>query len=152
MLRAAVLDSAATITHSELELLLTRLVNEDAPRAAHLARVLERGLTIEPIRRFARVWDLSSSEAAAVFGVSRQAYAKWLTSGVPGNRAIDVAAIDDATEMLLRYVKLERIPAVVRREADRLKGQSLLELAREHGAIALREAVRTTFDLRRVQP
>lgn len=152
MSRAAVMDTSAMLSHSDLELLLTRLVSEDAPRAAHLARVLERGLSVEPIRRFARVWDLSSSEAAAVFGVSRQAYAKWLSAGVPGNRATDVAAIDDATEMLLRYVKVERIPAVVRRAADRLKGLSLLELAREHGAVALRDAVRSTFDLRRVQP
>lgn len=152
MTRSALFEDFATITIGDLEAALTRLIGADAPRAARLAQVLERGLTLEPVKRFERVWDLSASEAAAVFGVSRQAYAKWFLAGVPANRAGDVAAIDEATQTLLRYVKVERIPAVVRREAAALKGQSLLTLARVQGAPAVRDAVRSTFDLRRVQP
>jgi hypothetical protein len=84
--------------------------------------------------------------------VSRQAFAKWQQSGPPADRAAAVAALEDATDLLERHVKRERIPAVVRRRSALTGEQSLLELAATGQHDAVLEAVRSMFDLRRVQP
>ncbi len=128
-----------------------RLLAKDEPAALALAQALERHLSAQPLARFERVWDLSSAQAAEIFGVSRQAYAKWHATGVPPARSADVADIDATTAALLAHVRLDVIPAVVRRAADSLGGDCLLGLARRDPR-ALRSAVASMFDLRRVQP
>jgi len=87
-----------------------------------------------------------------MFGVSRQAVSKWFGNGIPAERAETLADLDAATDLLARKVKRERIPAVVRRSAQRLAGASLLELAEEGRHREVLEAVREMFDLRRIQP
>jgi len=141
-----------TLATADLEGTAEALVAADAEVAARLAQYLERRLSVEPLDRFERVWQLSSSQAAAVFGVSRQAYAKWRGGSTPAERRVDVALADEATAVLLAHVKVDRIPAVVRRPADSLGGRSLLDVARSHDLVAVRDAVAATFDLRRVQP
>ena len=74
------------------------------------------------------VWQLSQAKAAALFGVSRQAFAKWLQRGVPADHAVAVADLKAATDLLERYLKRDRIPAVVRRPIPKLDGVSLLDL------------------------
>lgn len=49
-------------------------------------------------------------------------------------------------------VRPERIADVVRRPADQLGGRSLLDLAKEGRTDEVRQAIRTMFDLRRIQP
>ena len=61
------------------------------------------------------VWDLSQAAAARRFHVSRQAFAKWLRQGAPAERATAVADLAAATDLLVRHLKRDRIPAVVRR-------------------------------------
>ena len=128
------------------------LVAADADGAARLAQFLERHLSAEPLDRFERVWQLSSSQAAAVFGVSRQAYAKWRSGGTPADRRVDVQLADQATATLLAHVKVDRIPVVVRRPSAALGGRSLLDVARANDLQAVRDEVASLFDLRRVQP
>lgn len=137
---------------SALASLAERLVAVDVGPASELAQQLERRLSARPLERFERVWQLSSSQAAQVFGVSRQAYSKWHHDGVPADRRSDVQLVDDATQQLVDHVKVERIPAVVRRSADRLGGASLLGLAKERQLARLRDESVAMFDLRRVQP
>jgi len=136
-----------------------RAVAEDLIRRApsrHWLRALtdelDRKVRAEPLERLMTLWALSGAEAGRVFGVSRQAFAKWLENGVPAERAPAVADLAAATDLLDRHVRRERIPAVVRREAERLGGRSLYEMAcaGEHRAVLA--AVRTMFDLGRVQP
>ena len=83
------------------------------------------------------VGPLGGRAPAAIFGVSRQAVAKWRGSGVPDDRAVALADLAAATDVLERYVRRDRIPAVVRRPATLLGGRSLLELAEagEHEAV-----------------
>jgi hypothetical protein len=83
--------------------------------------------------------------------VSRQAYAKWRAKGVPADRQADVANLSAATSMLLTYVKVDRIPAVVRRPMSGLADENLIDMARRSPSAA-RSAVAGMFDLRRVQP
>lgn len=92
------------------------------------AAELDRHRAGSSLARTLSVWQLSQSEAARLFGVSRQAVSKWIEHGVPADRTELVADLAAATDLLVRYVKRERIPAVVRRPANALGGKSLLDL------------------------
>ncbi len=72
--------------------------------------------------------------------------------GAPAARAAAVADISAATDILDRYAKRERIPAVVRRAAPNLGDVSLLDLATQGQTRKVAESVASMFDLRRVQP
>jgi len=54
--------------------------------------------------------------------------------------------------MLLDRLEVDRIPAAVRRPSEMLEGLSLLELAQQQRFADLRDAVRSMFDIARVQP
>lgn len=113
---------------------------------------LDRRVRTQPLARLVALWDLSGAGAARLFGVSRQAFAKWLERGPPADRAAAVAALAAATDLLERYVKRENIPAVVRRTAPALGGRSLLQIAERGGVDEVLQNVQSMFDLRRVQP
>ena len=106
---------------------------------------LDRLRAVADLRRVLEAWALSQAEAARMFGVSRQAVAKWLATGVPPERAIPVANLAAATDLLVHYLRRDRIPAVVRRSSPSLGGRSLVELAAADTAAALR-ATRDMFD------
>ena len=99
-------------------------------------------------RSFARtlaVWALSQAEAARLFGVSRQAVGKWLRRGVPPERAGAASDLAAATDLLVRHLKRDRIPAVVRRPIPSLGGVSLLDLLAQGDTPALLAACRDMF-------
>lgn len=130
-------------------------LSEEAPNEGWLRALvddLDRRVRTAPLDRLLTLWGLSASEAARMFGVSRQALSKWRRSGPPSGRVPALAAIASATDLLDRYVRRERIPAVVRRPAPTLGGKSLYELACEGRHAEVQNAVATLFDLRRVQP
>lgn len=124
----------------------------DADWLRELVDALDRRVRTEPLRRLTTLWDLSNAAAARIFGVSRQAFSKWLATGPPADRIDDVTAVDDITTLLDRYVKRERIPAVVRRVSPRLGESSIVERLEAGDYEETAEAVRSMFDLRRVQP
>ena len=95
------------------------------------------------------VWQLSQAKAAALFGVSRQAFAKWLQRGVPADHAVAVADLKAATNLLEHYLKRDRIPAVVRRPVPKLDGASLLDLLGRGDTTRLLSACRQMFDFER---
>lgn len=95
------------------------------------------------------LWQLSQAKAAALFGVSRQAFAKWLQRGVPADHAVAVADLKAATDLLERYLKRDRIPAVVRRPVPKLDGVSLLDLFGRGDTKRLLSACREMFDFER---
>jgi hypothetical protein len=133
----------------EAERLIAAAPDLDWLRA--LTDELDRAVRQAPLVRLVRLWGLSNAEAARLFGVSRQAFSKWLES-VPSDRAPVVADLAAATDLLDRRIKRERIPAVVRRRSSLLDGRSLLEMAAAGEHAAVRAAVASMFDLRRVQP
>ena len=124
----------------------------DADWLRDLVDALDRRVRTEPLRRLTTLWDLSNAAAARMFGVSRQAFSKWLATGPPAERVDDVTAVDDITTLLDRYVKRERIPAVVRRQSPRLGNASIIERLEDGDHAETAELVRSMFDLRRVQP
>jgi hypothetical protein len=131
-----------------------RLIAEapDLDWLRELTDKLDRQLRTAPLERFMVLWDLSASDVARAFGVSRQAVSKWLSYGVPAERAPALADLAAATDMLDRFVKRERIPAVVRRPAAILQDSSLYDMVTEGRHAEVLEAVTAMFDLGRVQP
>lgn len=103
----------------------------------------------QSLARTLSVWDLSQSEAARLFGVSRQAVSKWLDAGVPAERSRAVADLAAATDLLVRYLKRERIPAVVRRPAPAAGNLSLFDLWAAGRTDELLELCRSMFDFER---
>jgi len=117
-----------------------------------LVDALDREVRTGPLLRLISLWDLSNAGAARIFGISRQAFSKWLAAGPPADRADDVAAVDNITSLLDRYVKRERIAAVVRRPAPTFGDLSILERLESGDYAETAHLVRSTFDLRRIQP
>lgn len=89
---------------------------------------LERRRAGNDLARVLRAWGLSQPDAGRLFGVTRQAVAKWLREGPPSARARAVADVAAATDLLAHHLRRDRIPAVVRRPAPALGGRSLLDL------------------------
>lgn len=111
-----------------------------------LGRALDRHRAHDGLARVLAVWRLSMSEAADLFGVSRQAVSKWQKRGVPNARLEAVVELAAATDLLVRYLKRDRIPAVVRRRAARLDGLSLLDLVRDGRTRDVLDACRAMFE------
>lgn len=101
----------------------------------------------DALDRVLDVWGLSQAEAGRLFGVSRQAVAKWVAAGLPAERTPAVADLAGATDLLVRYLQRDRIPAVVRRPAEALAGRSLLDLVADGDTAGVLEACRAMFDV-----
>ena len=114
-----------------------------------LAEALDRRRAEPALGRILCVWGLSQSGAANLFGVTRQAVGKWLATGVPAGRVRGIADLAAATDLLVRHVKRDRIPAVVRRQAAALGGKSLVELVAASHTRDVLEACRSMFDFER---
>lgn len=111
---------------------------------------LDRRRAVNAFTRTTEAWGLSQAEAARLFGVSRQAVGKWRRRGVPSERAGAVADLAAATDLLLRHLKRDRIPAVVRRPIPALDGVSLVELLGRGDTRAVLAACRDMFRFDRV--
>jgi predicted transcriptional regulator len=119
------------VAHLDPRAAAERLVAAQRHRAGWLdafAEHLDRQRNAESLERILGVWGLNQSDAARLFGVSRQAISKWLQQGVPADRAEIVADVAAATDLLVRHLQRDRVAAVVRRRAPSLGDQSLLEL------------------------
>lgn len=111
---------------------------------------LDRRRAAASLQHVLTVWDLSQSEASRLFGVSRQAISKWLNSGAPPDRAVMIADLAAATDLLTHYLKRDRIPAVVRRQIGGLAGVSLIDLFGRADTQALLATCREMFSFGQV--
>ena len=95
--------------------------------------------SVSALEEIQQVLGLSSAEAGAVFGVSRQAVDQWRRNGVPADRVADVERVRDIARVLYEELIPERIPQVVRNRARGLGDQSILQvLAQPDGAERVR--------------
>lgn len=113
---------------------------------SEFTRSLDHYRPRDDFSRFLAVWGLNQSAAADLLGVSRQAVAKWKMVGVPQARVEAISDLSAATDLLVRYLKPDRIPAVVRRHSSRLDGQSLLDLVQADRSREVLVACRAMFD------
>ena len=117
------------LTHLDPREAAAQLVAEhDGAWVAELTDELGRHLAVGGLGRISHLWGLSRTELGEMFGVSRQAVSKWIAAGVPADRVVQVADVEAITDVLERYLKPDRIPAVVRRRAPGLDNMSLIEL------------------------
>ena len=85
---------------------------------------------IEDIRR---IFGLSETRVARLFGVSRQAVDKWRIAGVPAGRMADVDRVLEIAHVLKKRLKAERIPQIVATPAKGLQGSTVLEVLERRG-------------------
>jgi hypothetical protein len=111
---------------------------------------LDRMAEREEFARVLDTWGISNAEAGRLFGVTRQAIGKWRANGLPDERRAAVGDLAAVTDLLLHHLKRERVPAVVRRPADRLGGCSMVDLVGEGRSRELLDFTRSMFDLRRL--
>ena len=113
------------------------------------AESLDRRRARESFARTVEVWNVSQTEAARVFGVSRQAVSKWLRQGIPPERAVAISDLAAATDLLVLHLKRDRIPAVVRRPIQALGGITLMDLLAQGDTRTLLETCRDMFRFER---
>lgn len=140
-----------TIVESLTADVLTR-TRGDADALRQIIDRLDRELNVGPLERTMRLWDISAAQLGVMFGVSRQAMAKWLSDGPPAIRRDQIALLDQSTDLLDRWIKRDRIPAVVRRNVDSLDGRTRLDVALAGEFESLRDELTETFDVSRVAP
>lgn len=112
---------------------------------------LRRCRTGKSLATVQAVWGLNQAETARLFGVSRQAVSKWLSQGVPAERMEALSDLAAATDLLVRYLKADRIPAVVRRPMAALEGVTLVDLLAQGDTKPVLAACRRMFQFEQTQ-
>lgn len=92
---------------------------------------------------------LSDAEIAKLFGVTRQAVAKWSRSGVPADHHAKLATAASIADILRRRIKADRVSAVVRRPAAAYGDKSILQMIEENRQDEVLRRVRESFDYHR---
>jgi transcriptional regulator with XRE-family HTH domain len=106
-------------------------VDDDVTAQRFVRRVrfhLNRPDTVNPLRRIMEAFDLSKTDTARLFGVTRQAIAQWLTQGVPPERQEKVTALLALVDILERKLKADRLAGIARRQADAYGGLTMLDM------------------------
>jgi hypothetical protein len=99
-----------------------------------------------PLERIRQVFALSLTQLGELFGVTRQAVSQWLEKGVPEEREAKVSTVASIADLLERQLKTDRIPGIVRREADAYGGRNALQMIKEDRHLELLDITRTSFD------
>ena len=135
------LEDAARLLLSEPRATANVLLGMGSKEVDRLRTLLERR-EASPLADIERAWQLTSAQAATIFGVSRQAYAKWKITGVPASRIREVSHLAESTRLLTEAVaRSTHVAAAVRQLHERLNDRSLLDLARSREFERLRQAI-----------
>ncbi len=141
-----------TVSLADPKVLAAEILTEHGEDRAWLdafSQALDTSRNGDALGRILSVWGLSQTDAGDAFGVTRQAVSKWLASGAPSERAVAIADLAAATDLLVRHLSRDRIPAVVRRPAANLGGRSLLDILATDGARAVLDACEEMFAFER---
>lgn len=98
------------------------------------------------LARIMRVFGLSVTETARLFGVRRQAVSQWLDDGVPGARASKVTVVARIADLLDRMLVADRVPGIARTAAGAYGGRTMLEMIAEDRHEELLATVQASFD------
>lgn len=125
------------------EHLVDPLLFAEASRSLHVTRFFRlawQALESErdPLDRVAVLFDLTDTDLAKLFGVSRQRVAQWRRDGVPLAHQPKLNTIARIADVLERNLLAERIPGIVRTAASAFGKRTLLEqIAADHHEDAL---------------
>ena len=132
--------------HHDPEKMAEYLANRrENPWLDRFSESLDRRRKVESLSRIMSVWGLSQDDVARSFGVTLYVVDKWLRISVPSEHAEAVAELAAATDLLIHYLKRDRIPAVVRRPVQSLDGASLTSLLEQGDTRALLAACQDLF-------
>lgn len=145
------LSRIAAVDPREAADAIARLQAADGDWLDAFSEQLDRRRSAHSLADTLALWGLSQSEAARLLGVSRQAIGKWLSDAPPAERLALIADLAAASEVLVRHLKRDRIPAVVRRPIPARGGQSMLDILRAGDARTLPALCRAMFDFERAQ-
>jgi transcriptional regulator with XRE-family HTH domain len=123
-------------------------VADDVAAQRFLRRVrfhLNHPDTMSPLQRIMEAFDLSKTDTARLFGVSRQAISQWLSDGVPTERQEKVTALLALLDILQRKLKADRLPGIARRPAPAYGGPTMLELIAQDRHDELLATTRESF-------
>ncbi|HEY7477090.1 MAG TPA: helix-turn-helix domain-containing protein [Actinomycetota bacterium] len=98
------------------------------------------------LERLLAAWQLSVTEAAELFGVSRQAVQQWLDGGVPSSRQPKLLVILQIADLLERNLEPSRIPGAVRAPAGAYRGRSFVEVIAADRHREVLDRVAASFD------
>lgn len=118
----------------------------DGRRFSHLVWSALAEAAEPELRRVLRVFGLSLTEAAELFGVRRQAVSQWLDRGVPAVRAAKVTAVARVADVLDRMLISDRIPGIARTPATAYGGKTMLGMIAADRHDELLAIVRDSFD------
>lgn len=90
-------------------------------------------MTTGALVRAIAVLGLHDVELVALLHVSPAELAQWKRSGVPAERAGDVAAIEDVARRLAVWLEGDRLRSFVRRPRSEFGGRPLLQVLAEEG-------------------
>jgi len=91
------------------------------------------------------IFGLNKSEAARLFGISRQSLDEWFERGVPMTRVADVSRAADLAKALSEHFEPERLPQIVRSPLPGLDDQSILTAIAERGTVPVFEMLDRAF-------
>lgn len=87
------------------------------------------GVTRAQLKRIRDTLQLSGTELANLFGVSRQAVEQWETKSVPIDKAAKVDRVAEVVDGLAQRFKPQRLPIIVRNPMPILNDRSILPAA-----------------------
>lgn len=114
-----------------------RTSSKPAPRRGDF-----QAITRGQLRAIREALQLSGSELAALFGVTRQAIEQWETRTVPLDKAAKVDRVAEVVGELAKRFKPQRLPIVVRNAMPILDNRSILETLQTDGPPAIYEFFR----------
>ena len=85
------------------------------------------------LARAVAVLGLHDVELVALFHVSPAEIAAWKRSGVPAERADDVAAVEDVAKRLAVWMEGDRLRSFIRQPRSELGGRPLIQVLAEEG-------------------
>lgn len=100
-----------------------------------------------PLNQVRDMFDLTNTEFAELFGVTRQAVEQWERVGdVPPARRAKLANLLSVGEILERKLRPGRLPLIARRAAAAYGGQTMLEMVRVGRDEELKEITERALD------
>ena len=110
---------------------------------------LDRWRAVDSFSRTMRVWGIAEAELTRYWSADGRTIDRWLDQGVAPERREAVGDLAAATDILVRYLKRDRIPAVVRRPIRALDGDSLTNLLEKGDTRGVLSACRDMFRFER---
>ena len=123
-----IIEAVRGISPAKMAEVLVQAYQFDERWLGTFAYCLYKQLPNTSLMKIMGTWKLTTQEAAAGFGVSCETLDEWIKEEVPVDSIKRLSEVCAATDLLVHYLKADRIPAVVRKPIERLGNRSLLDL------------------------